>query len=93
MNIEIFNVFLQYGLLGVVLFFLGLGAYLAARSIGRWAVPQCNRVIDAHIQFVEKVDERLEKIEDDIDGIKQITQQQTSILDNIGKSLNGQYKN
>jgi len=73
---ELLQHFLQYGILGIVLFFIGWGVLLVAR----WAAPKIDKIVDTHVDFVKNTDARLGNVEDKITNLDDVAARQTEIL-------------
>lgn len=79
---EIAQEFFQYGLLGLVLFFMGWGLLLGSK----WLAGKVDILIDILKQFIDKTDQRLGSMEDiqaatiiRLDNIEKVSKDQAHI--------------
>lgn len=93
--------FAQYGILGLVLFTIGLGLFWGISNTAKFLAPLITDVVEAHRTFVTNCDKALTKMGDSVEVIDKrlttletIANKQTSILTRLscnsqnGKPLN-----
>lgn len=76
---ELIQPFLEYGLVGILIFLIGWGLLL----IGKWVAPKVDLLIDTHVEMVKNTDARLGNVEDKITNLSEIQFRQTDILEKM----------
>ena len=85
-----FEMFAQYGILGLLLCAIGYGIW----EIGKWLAPKLDLIVETHLKFVENTNialnrlaDRFEVFDGRLDTLEEIQKSQTDILSRLSDTL------
>ena len=76
---------------GLPLVLLALAAYLAWR-IGRWLQPRLDRLLDSHLEFINKLDERMDVMGERISHLAEVQGESNRKLSELVEELRAERK-